>query len=282
MIQAIAKSSRQRLYQLVNGTIVLVAGRKLPVIHVVEYPKCGGSWIRNMLQSYLGGREYLFDRIVSRNTVIQLHRLYRRMYCNALVVLRDPRDAYVSYYYHERRCISEGKKLAIAKYFQHDPKRPLREDFSLYLGAKLTHRTEPRFSYGEFVESWVDRPKVCCARYEDFLNDAESEFIRVLKFFGITMNVQRVHDVLSYHSFEAETRRRYGHARKPGQEDSSKFQRKGISGDWRNHFNAESCMLIEEHEGRSMKQLGYVSDPSWVAEFLGSNDVALASKHYTA
>ena len=45
--------------------------------------------------------------------------------------------------------------------------------------------------------------------------------------------------------------------RNPGQEDRSSFFRKGIVGDWRNHFSIEGEAAFREQAGAWLKELGY-------------------------
>lgn len=268
IVQRITNASPQRrLLQLVNVLAVATRGRALGISHLVEHPKCGGSWVRNMMQHYLGGEPYLVDRLVGRRTVVQVHRLYRARYCNPVVVFRDPRDMFVSFYYHETRYDERERRLDVHGYLEHDPDRPVREDFAAYLEAKLTHRTHPGFSYAQFVDSWIDRPEACIVRYEDCLIDAGAELARILEFLGESVDAERLAASVDFNRFESETRRRYGVARKPGETDEGKFQRKGISGDWKNHFDARSCKLLDEYEGSSLRRLGYESDAGWVNRF---------------
>jgi hypothetical protein len=119
---------RKRFYQAGNALIVLTAGSHLQISHVVEHPKSGGSWLRNMLQSYLDGPTYFHDKFVRKKTVIQIHRLYRHMYCHPVVLFRDPRDIFTSFYYHELR----GAEPMYSPNYTHDPNLPLKDDFYKY------------------------------------------------------------------------------------------------------------------------------------------------------
>lgn len=260
---------RKRFFQVANGAAAAVLGRRMRVAHVVEHPKCGGSWVRNMVQQYLGGRPYLDDRLIGRRTVIQVHRLYSWRFCNPIIVVRDPRDMFVSFYYHETKYELRESTLAVNRYFHHDPERPVREDFAEYLEAKLTHRTQPAFRYAEFLDSWLDHSnEACLVRYEDCLDDCGRELRRIVKFLNEPVDEARIDEVVDYNSFANETKRRYGVARARGHSDASKFQRKGIAGDWRNHFNRRSCELIQRFEQRSLERLGYEKDASWSTAFL--------------
>jgi len=259
---------RARIPQLANRLLEPVLCGPFGLIHVVEHPKCGGTWIRNLLRSYNGTPAYLADRLVRPHDVIQAHRLYRSWYWRPVVVVRDPRDLFVSQYYHDTHYRRREKGLEIEHHFRHDPARPLREDFGAYLQAKLTLRANPPFTYAEFVHSWQNRPRACWVRYEDCLADAEAELTRIVRCFALPYDQERIRHAVEANRFENATRARTGRARQPGEADPTEFERKGIAGDWKNHFDARSCALIQRLEGWTLRVLGYEPDASWIERFL--------------
>jgi hypothetical protein len=256
---------RRRVYQAANSVIAAVVGGPLRVCHVVEFPKCGGSWISNIIRSYVGSNFNEGYRLIGRDEVIQKHLRYRPDLTRVVVVVRDPRDMFVSAYYHETSFTDREKSLPIERYFRRDPNRPIAEDFAEYLEAKLLHVTHPRFFYSQFLDSWLGRPGVCMVRYEDFLEDAEAQLIRVVRFLERPVELDRIRSAVSENSFENTTRRLDGVERSTGVEDNTRFVRKGIAGDWKNHFNKKSGQLIEKFEGSSLRRLGYELDGRWVS-----------------
>ena len=82
-----------------------------------------------------------------------------------------------------------------------------------------------------------------------------------------TIGLDRVSHTVSETNFKAITQKKYGMARNSGEQDNSKFHRKGTAGDWRNHFNEASCQLLEKMEGSSLRMLGYEKDSAWVDNF---------------
>ncbi len=261
---------RRRALQAANALTTALLCRPLRLTHVVEHPKSGGTWVMRMVTSYIGSKPFLGDRLVGPNDVIHTHRLYRRRFRRPIVLLRDPRDVYVSQYYHENFFAGREKNLAIEQFFEHDPARPLHEDFTVYLEAKLSHRTDPYFTFGEFVQSWINRPGACFVRYEDVLADPEAELIRMIRFVGHPIDPRRIRAAVEANRFEATTKWRDGVSRRPGEADPTRFERKGIAGDWRNHFDRDSCQLIERFEGWSLRRLGYESDRRWMEPYLAS------------
>lgn len=261
-------SLRDRGFQVANAILTPFLCRPLRICHVVEFPKCGGSWIRNMIRTYLGSGLYLGDRLIFPDAVIHTHRLFRRSFAWPVVVVRDPRDMYVSMYHHENFYEGRATVAALERVYRHDPAKSPADDFAAYLEAKLTTVTHPVFFYSQFIDSWLGRPGSCLVRYEDFLEDAERELIRVIRFLDREVDVARIESVVQENSFESQTRKSYGESRSSGEEDRSKFLRKGVAGDWRNIFNEKSCNLIRRFEGVSMRRLGYEPDDSWAARFL--------------
>jgi Sulfotransferase domain len=263
---------RYRLPQVINAISTPFLCGAFRLTHVVEHPKCGGTWVANTIRTYIGSEVHLADRLIRPDDVLHVHRLHRRSYLKPVVVVRDPRDLFVSFYYHETRYEGREKNRVFERYFEHDPERPKREDFALYLRAKLEHRTHPPFSYSNFVKSWIDVPRACIVRYEDFLATTESELERILRFLGRPIDHAKVREAVEINRFENRTKQRDGVSRKPGESDPAKFERKGIAGDWKNHFDAESCELMEEYEHYSLTRLGYESDRSWISRYLESEE----------
>jgi hypothetical protein len=249
-----------------NEFISVALSRPFRLIHVVEYPKCGGSWLRNMLQSLRGGASYTAEQLIRPGNIVQGHWVYRPWFPRPVVIVRDPRDVFVSYYYHETRYERREEQRSIDRYFRSDPNRPLREDFLAYLEAKLTQRTDPPFSYGEFLASWRSHSSVTWVRYEDLLENTERELTQVAVKVGLPTEAWIIRAAVERHSFEATTRRR-GHERRRGEADPRSFERKGVAGDWRNHFCKRACELIDKHEGWALRELGYEGDASWIEEF---------------
>lgn len=247
-----------RYYQAMNGLVVALAGKQLGVIHLAEYPKCGGSWVRRMLETYLDVQPYHFNRYVTPNTVIQLHRLYSPRICNPIIMCRDPRDVFVSFYFHERNQLNKGVRLAIQKYFDYESEKDIKKSFQTYLRLKLTMSTDPYFTYQRFYDSWSRCNNKCIVTYEDFHKNPEIELSKILTFLGLDLNQDKINHAIEYNTFEQVTKRKYGENRGAGKEDMTKFQRKGVTGDWMNYFNEESKDLIEMHMGQMMREMGYL------------------------
>ena len=264
-----ALSPRERFFQVANALLVPVLAERLHVAHVVEFPKCGGSWVRNSILTYLGKTPNVNARLVSRDDVLHGHRLHRSFYRWPIIVVRDPRDTYASLFHHETTLNRvRDVPTVFDRHFRRTPGRDLRDEFADYLEVRLRGRFHPYFTYSDFVESWLDRPGICLVRYEDMLARPEAELSRILAFLGLAADPERVRAAVAENSFANQTRRLYGSERAPGQEDATKFLRKGVSGDWKNHFDERSCRIFWEVEGGALRRLGYAGDRGWIDDFV--------------
>ena len=271
-------SPSRRALQLLNTGLERVAARPLNLVHVVEYPKCGGSWVRNMIRTYRDGELFGYDRLIRRGDVIMAHKRFHPRFVRPIVVVRDPRDMLVSFYYYENTYEHSDQNSPLFKYFTHDPARPLAADFLAYAKVKLLEVTHPWFFYSQFLDSWLNRPDVCVVRYEDCLADPHGQLARMMRFTGDTVDLQRIDATVEATSFKAVTREKYGEERAAGQADNARFHRKGVAGDWQGHFNREACELLQRLEGESLRRLGYEADAGWIDRHLAAVEPATAQR----
>ena len=57
----------------------------------------------------------------------------------------------------------------------------------------------------------------------------------------------------------------YAGGRKEGEENVSSHYRKGVAGDWKNHFKPEHVERFKELYGELLLKLGYEQAPEWSA-----------------
>jgi hypothetical protein len=89
----------------------------------------------------------------------------------------------------------------------------------------------------------------------------------------------RIAEAVEYYTFANVTKRKFGQARKSGEEDPNSMQRKGISGDWVNHFDLAAMQMIDEALGDVIVELGYEKDRNWIAQRTApAQDSSTASK----
>jgi hypothetical protein len=95
-------------------------------------------------------------------------------------------------------------------------------------------------------------------RYEDLLVRPNEEVERLLGFLGVDTDETLVEHCVRSASFE-----KLSMGRERGEEDPSSFYRKGVAGDWKNHFTGEDRRIFKEEAGELLIRLGYERDLDW-------------------
>lgn len=237
------------------------------VIYVIGYPKSGTTWLARLLGDCLdspvgsvhppGDNKCIATEGMQRGgkySIRQGHPIptpghqvlipdytvfaYENLSNERIVFIhRDPRDIVVSGAHHWGRGLKE------------------------YLLC-VAHGEWPMFHGGglvPFVRTWLHSglPNVVTS-YELLRENTENELRRILNELGLGhgRNLRRVVQRQSFESRRTWTRE-HGQSLNYGREFQLRFLRKGIVGDWRNHFDAELTALAQEHFGELMTELGY-------------------------
>ena len=167
-------------------------------------------------------------------------------------IVRDPRDVVVSTYYSHlySHPLFEGLEQQRAKL------KSVSKDEGLML--VLENR---RHQFRTMLEWDYNRPNVLELRMENVTSDAAAEIPRILEFLGlgpadgITPTLLR--EIVAGHDFSVLARRN------PGEEDVTSHYRKGVKGDWMNHFGPGHVAYFKEHYGDLLKKLRYENDDNW-------------------
>jgi hypothetical protein len=237
--------------RFINMLIEVFASKRFNLIHVVEYPKCGGTWVSRLIATYLQRNRALGSTMIVRSkSVLQKHVMYRSYYDRVIVVLRDPRDVFVSFYYHE---IYHKKDAVLMKNMGYNSRLTDHENFKNYLVYKINHpsETSPGFSYSDFYNSWSRRNNVHIVHYEQLHNSPAKILAGIIRFLNSDVDPRRIKQAIGRHSFKNIT------GREEGEEDRYSHKRKGIIGDWKNYFTEDMCKFLEEKEYELFKQTTY-------------------------
>jgi len=241
--------------------------RAVPLVYVSGYPKSGTTWACQLAASYL---QLPFPRYsllpVTFPAVVHGHYLVDQAYPHCVYVMRDGRDVMTSLYYHLQRYLRNGSHRLLPKnqheiYRNVDDVQSVRSNFPRFLETQIRRTIGCHYSWGEHVASFLEnrRPTMPCLRYEELLgNGAQTLAHEMARLDGKEPNVDRARFIMDDYSFS----RRSG--RKHNQEDKASFLRKGVAGDWRNHFTREAAEIFDHFCGDALIAAGYEADRSWV------------------
>ncbi len=233
-----------------------------PLYVVNEYPKSGGSWVGEMLSDAL---KVPFPRNrlpVFKSSILQGHTLKSWNMHNVVIVWRDGRDLLVSQYYYwlfknERfnsRLVDRSRgDLQFTDY------QDIKNNLPIFMKYIFDDKRSIDISWTDFVNKWADCERCVHVKYEDLRTQPFVELSRIVnELTGKTLEDDEIQNIIDAHSFERKSKR------KPGDENIHSFMRKGIIGDWKNHFTSKSRKLFDDYAGNALISLGYEEDHSWV------------------
>ena len=239
-----------------------VPGFGPPKIVLTEHPKSGGNWVCQMLAEYLDVPHTRNRLPPRRRCIIHGHYLYVANANDIIVMWRDGRDVVVSHYFYHlfhRRTTMPGwaetqqERLGIKD--PHDIQRYLPR----YIEYCFIDGPPYHMTWTSFVETWKNRSGYVETSYEGMRENPGRELTKLFERLSIiSIDDAKLDACISKFSFENVT------GRKPGQENAFCFVRKGIVGDWKNHFTREAREVFDHYAGQALIELGYEADHSWV------------------
>lgn len=107
----------------------------------------------------------------------------------------------------------------------------------------------------EYILEWqTKRPKqVLCISYEKLKTDANQEIAKALKFIGADASAEVVEKIIEQNLF----------SKLKTSKGAESFFRKGIVGDWKNHFTPKDVHQFKELTGDLLIRLGYETEGDW-------------------
>ncbi len=250
-------------------------------IYVAGYPKSGTTWITRLLGDVLRcktggslpaedkkeiaaevygedshimirkGHFVLMDTVASL-PVIKPHRLqWKGLHepsHKVVLVVRDPRDIAVSGAHHW--------KVSVDSFLQ-----------DMIKGTNGMRTMGPWFV---FMREWLAKYKefdAVIVRYEDMLQGADS-LEKLLNDLRFIVNNQMIAEAYERQSFQNRVIDiiQNGHNYNLGRAFNLRFMRKGVAGDWRNHFTRTAAFDAEVNFGELLSYFKYESNSLWWEE----------------
>lgn len=219
-------------------------------VWVIGFPKSGNTWI-SYLTSYCfnlpfsnfgnpkesqqkawvkeltsGGNDWA--TLEGYHSVKKTHKLPDQVPFNhdlVIYAIRDPRDVFVSYHYFMRS--SNARLLGRVRYF--------------LLGMLGKEKQINWFlsKWEQHLGAWTPHAQLIIS-YDKLLANG-SKYLKEL----LAISPFHVDGTIVDQAYESFSFDKMSGGRKPGSEDQKSFFRKGISGDWQNHFSPEEAALFD-------------------------------------
>jgi len=242
----------------------------LPTVFHVTHHKAGSQWINRIFHALA------YDRLVMpevRGGVINAQFLERPIVPGAVYptvyVTREQFDS-VPVPANSRRfvVIRDLRDTLVSGYFSIKHSHPMEAEADLQLRERL-RRSSPEEGLLHILDTWLpDRAAVQeswlggpddVLKYEDMLRRDEEILARVLlEHCRIEVSPKKFREVVLANRFEARTG-----GRKPGTEDVHSHERKGVAGDWRNHFTDKVTAAFKERYAELLVATGYERGKDW-------------------
>jgi hypothetical protein len=274
MIEAAARLTDEMIYYLNCLSYRAVHGRvhQPGKVLVNGSPKTGTTWMLKMVISIPGYHKIgnfhndiqKFKTLHAGDVVHGHHRYTPELaqilddqHVKVILTVRDPRDQLISRVFHVRR----------------EPTHIWNEQFkTMSLDESIMACIEGRQdlpsmrAMTEISLSWLnDKSKVMFVRYEDLLQNPVEQFRCVLQHLQIKVSDSLIKKIVERNQFSRLTvgRKFWQSGRSHGSSDPHSHFRKGISGDWKNHFKPEHIERFKELMGDKLIELGYEQDFNW-------------------
>jgi len=215
------------------------------------------------------GKKFVGDKspLLNSTFIEEISRVYPE--ARVIHIMRDGRDQAVSMLHHVwNRSTDQGGVQSLKpgeferrEVYREDPQKLMETGEGMFTEERL--RDAARSWKARVGKTAKDGPILLGSnyaevRYEDLLERPHEEVRRLVGFLGADTGEKAVERAVSSASFE-----KLSKGRERGQEDTSSFYRKGVSGDWKNHFTERDKEIYKEEAGELLIRLGYEKDDGW-------------------
>lgn len=237
-------------------------------------PKSGTTWMLNLIASLPGYRDKgNLGRDIGKYLAAAAGDVYHGHHFHSaelqglldaagirrILMQRDPRDQAISRMFHVRR----------------DEGHPWHRQFAALdhaeaLLACIEGREDNALpgvrAMVELSETWLSNdPSVICVRYEALLAEPEKIMGSVFERLGIAVTPRLLRAVVVRNRFRRQSigHRFWKKSRGRGEVDANSHYRKGIRGDWENHFQPQHKRRFKELAGETLIAWGYETGLDW-------------------
>lgn len=238
----------------------------LPTIFHITHWKAGSQWVRAVLTQAVPQRivevkhdmSHITKDPIVRGGIYTPAYLTRERFVECVdmsipqkrfLVIRDLRDMLVSWYFSMK--ISHGEVAGTAV-----------SDFRRALNAMsfedgLAHLMDNGLQDNAKIQLGWLRAGERLFRFEEMIENDQQAFKEIFDLCELDVPEARRRAIVEANSFEKQS------GRKRGEENVASHHRKGIRGDWQNHFSARTMDRFKERYGRVLIETGYETNLDW-------------------
>jgi hypothetical protein len=225
-------------------------------VFIVGFPKSGNTWFQDLVMSVMYGvspayapptlaQELVpdvhwkpFYRRHATPMFFKSHHLPRPEYKRVVYLIRDGRDAMVSYFHYIKALEGTADFMELVK----------------------TARDLP-CKWHVHVESWLANPfsaEMLVIKYEDLKSDTAAELERFCKFAGVERDYAFLETAARETRFEKMQRKemRLG-VGNPGWPKDKLFRRRGVVGSYKDEMSPEVQAAFTAEAGEMLRKVGY-------------------------
>jgi len=252
-----------------------------PILFIAGLPKSGSTWLEKMVASYEGYHEYLLPAVARHElatggshdfelpqgmfdklqNMLILTKMHIRGSTNNVAVLKDAGINYVVLH-RDLRDVAVSYHFYVSNTPWH-PEYSLHSNASVQSGLQIfCQRMLP--AYIEWVRSWKKNADPTCSiqlRYEEMLEDPVAGMKKIATLFGLDASQDTIRRIVDTHSFN-----KMSGGRNRGVPSENSFARKGVSGDWKNHFTPEVRKQYGKVIADFLIQNGDEQNTDWITE----------------
>ena len=256
-ISSVLKSLTGKLFPQ-NGKIKI----KKNDVYLVSYPKSGNTWMRFLLINYVfnSRRDQLiyndlenFIPSIHKSTASHINNLkgfriikshfVKLHYPKIVYIVRDGRDALVSYYYYTMQL--RGFKGTFEDFYNFDLNSGA-ETWDQHLNKALSYKNK--------------KPdKILIVKYEDLKNDTAEVLTKIIHFIGLELDKDQLNYAINSSSFK-NLKNMQEQTGVKVEDKPINFFRKGKSNQWKDYFTDS---ILEDFNNRSqylLSKFNYTND----------------------